>query len=148
MMLNRNRFNRVTHCQPVVIFALCLAGLPSLTLAADAANPIGAGQLVTTALSLVFVIGAIMALAWLFSRMQNGRSGSAGIIRVVATQPIGAKERILVVDVAGQQMVLGMTSSGIRKLCDLSEPVDVKTPIEVGERFAARLKTALQGGAR
>lgn len=148
MTLTRHRNTHAIVSRTGLLAILLCAAPISSALAADAANPIGAGQLVTTALSLVLVIAAIMTLAWLFSRLQNGRSGSAGIIQVVATQPIGAKERILVVDVAGQQMVLGMTGSGIRKLCDLKEPVAVKAPVEVGGRFAALLKTALQGGTQ
>lgn len=98
--------------------------------------------------SMVAVIGAILLLAWLYKRSQSYRSGSTSIISIIAAQSLGPKEKILVVDVAGEQLVLGMTATQVSTLHVLTEPVvsEQGTPAIAG--FASRLRTALRGDAQ
>ena len=97
--------------------------------------------------SMVAVIGAIFLLAWIYKRSQSYRAGGTGVINIVAAQSLGPKEKILVVEVAGEQLVLGMTASQVSTLHVLNEPItsDQGTPVITG--FASRLRAALRGVA-
>lgn len=87
-------------------------------LAAPAAAPEfnAAGELVRVVLSLVGIIGLILAAGWLTRRMQR-RPGAAGRrIRCVETFAVGARDRLLLLDADGKRLLIGMGPSGMRTL--------------------------------
>lgn len=124
---------------------------PTAALAAGAgsgaSSVVGAREIVNTGLSLALIVAAIMALAWAYAKFQGGRS-SGGVIEIVAAQPLGAKERIVVVAIGGEQMVVGVTAAGISKLKDLERPVEVQKLATLRSGFGERLRLAMKGAAR
>jgi flagellar protein FliO/FliZ len=106
--------------------------------------------LAQVALSLLVVIAAIVACGWLYRRTQGLRGGpGGGVFRVVASQPLGPRERIVVVEIGGKQLVLGLTASQVSTLHVFDEPVVARTPGGQGNErggagFAARLRAAMQ----
>lgn len=117
--------------------------------AASSSAVVGAREIANTGFSLLLVVSAIVSLAWIYSRLQGGRARNSGIIQVLATQPLGAKERVMLVDVAGQHLVIGVTASQIQTLHILDQPIAVEAEAAVNdEGFAARLKGMLPGVAR
>jgi flagellar protein FliO/FliZ len=82
-----------------------------------------AGSLVQVTLSLVLVLAAVFAAAWLTRRLKTlGRFGS-GPIEVIADVSLGAKERAVLVQVGGQQLLLGVAPGRVSTLHVLDEPV-------------------------
>lgn len=75
-----------------------------------------------TLLALVAVIGLILGLAWLVRRTSHGSSIPDGL-RSVANLSLGAKERIMVVAVGDEQLLLGITANGIHLLHKLPQPL-------------------------
>nr|WP_246429139.1 flagellar biosynthetic protein FliO [Pseudoxanthomonas broegbernensis] len=78
-------------------------------------------------LALLLVLGLILGLAWLLRRLPGGLRTAEGL-RVVGSLPLGAKERLVVVEVGGRQLLLGVTSAGISLLHDLPEPLPPAEP--------------------
>lgn len=110
----------------VIVFGLCLsspvrAQTVSEASEKQAASSFQAGTATTgiedVAFSLAIVLILIFALAWLVKRFAPG-VGKMGNkhITVLSTMTLGNKERLMLVDVAGTQMVLGVSSSGIECL--------------------------------
>ena len=129
--------------------------LPVVAQAAEAGgSSLGAGavvgprEIINTGLSLLLIVAAIMALAWVYTRLQGGRARNGGVIRIVAAQPLGAKERVMLVDVAGQHLLIGVTASQIRTLHVLDEPVQASAPAAESSGFAEKLRGIVQGAAR
>lgn len=91
---------------------------------AQATGPMASGtQLLSVLFSLFFVLGLILVLAWVLRRFgQGGFSGQQGM-KVVASLSLGTRERLLVVDIQGQQLLLGVTPQQIRTLHVFDEPV-------------------------
>jgi flagellar protein FliO/FliZ len=90
-----------------------------------AATP-GAGSLVQVTLSLVLVLGAVFAAAWVMRRLRTfGRFGS-GPIEIVADVAIGARERAVLVQVGGKQLLLGVAPGRVSTLHVLDEPVHIE----------------------
>ena len=96
--------------------------------AAKAATPVGqhvasAPGLFGAFFTLLLVLGLIIGLGWLLKRMPGGAFRPAEGLKVVASINVGAKERVVVVDVNGQQLLLGITAGGISTLHQLPEPL-------------------------
>ncbi|MFK8029925.1 MAG: flagellar biosynthetic protein FliO [Gammaproteobacteria bacterium] len=81
------------------------------------------GSLIEVTLNLGLVLAAIVLLAWIFKRVQGMDQPSAGQLRVTASLPLGPKERILVVQVGQQQILVGASSAGISTLHVLDTPI-------------------------
>lgn len=76
-------------------------------------------------LSLLMVLGLIVVSALVLKRFNIVQQGN-GQIKVLSSVPLGAKERLVVVQVGEKQMVLGVTSQQITHIETLSEPLAVE----------------------
>jgi flagellar protein FliO/FliZ len=95
-----------------------------------AAPPSAASTLGGTLFALALVLGLIFGLAWLARRMP-GLAGMRGNgLRVIASTPLGARERLVVVEVGEQQLLLGTGASGTRLLHVLEAPLPVEAPAQ------------------
>lgn len=85
--------------------------------------PSPAGAVGGTVFALLFVVGLILALAWLARRMPGVAGSSNRALRVVASLSLGPREKVVVVDVGGQQLLLGVGAGGTRALHTLATPL-------------------------
>ena len=99
------------------------------------------------ALGLLIVVAAIVAVGWVMRRLYPGAMSASQQMKVIAALPLGPRERLLLVDVAGTQLLLGVTAQQINQLHLFSEPV-VLPPTPVAGDFALRLRDALGGAKR
>lgn len=105
---------------------------------------LGGGDILGVGVSMFIVIGVIVVLGWLYSRSRFNAGGSSGVINVVASHALGPKERLLVVEVADQQLLVGMTATGVRTLHVFEKPVCIAENTGHPAGFASRLRTAFQ----
>lgn len=82
--------------------------------AADA-GPDFAGSLGQTLFGLAIVIGLLLASLWLLKRLSAPRGAAAGL-KVLGAVAVGPRERVVLVEIAGQVLVLGVTASNVRTL--------------------------------
>lgn len=101
-------------------------------------------SLLNLALGLVLILLLIFALAWLARRMGQGGMLTNSHIKVMAAMPLGTRERLLVVDVGGQQLLLGITATQINTLHVFSEPVIDKNQAMGHSEFGKKLIAILQ----
>ncbi|MCO5400282.1 flagellar biosynthetic protein FliO [Ralstonia soli] len=81
---------------------------------------------------LFVVLAMIVAAGWLLRRLQHRAGmGPAGpgrrrgqVISVVAQQMLGAREKVVVVDVEGTWLVLGVTQQHVQTLHTLPRPAE------------------------
>ena len=134
---------------PTIMTLIAILLAPQFAFAAEspaglpAAPGIGGGDILSLGLSLIIVVGVIIALGWFYSRSRFVSGGGADLITIVATRPLGPKERLMIVEVADQQLLIGMTSTGASTLHVLEKPVEVSARTPVAGNFANRLKSAL-----
>ncbi len=111
---------------------------------AAAAAPSPLASLVQVILGLAVVLGAIVGVAWLFRRLSGGMMGAAGRLRVVGGAMVGQKERVVIVELEGEWLVLGVTASQVNLLSKMPRPEGADlAPPEPAEPFARWLKAAL-----
>lgn len=138
---------------------MCGVAGSALTLAAssafgsapkDAVTPvIGAGDVIEMLLGLVMVIASVVVVGWLYARSRRFQQGGEQVISVLAAQSLGPKERIVLVEVGGKQIVVGMTAAQVQTLHVFDEPAVDKIPAAAATSpFSNRLRSALRGFAR
>ncbi len=96
-----------------------------------ASPPSAAGSIGGTLFALALVLGLIFGLAWLARRMPGmaGLRGNSGL-RVVRSLALGARERLVVVEVGGTQLLLGTGAAGTRLLHTLETPLHDDAPAQ------------------
>ncbi|WP_390904121.1 flagellar biosynthetic protein FliO [Shewanella phaeophyticola] len=85
---------------------------------------------------LIVVLALIFVLAYIVKRLKLVPS-NGGVIKSLAVTPIGQREKVVLIEVNGQQYLLGVTSQQISLIDKLDTQVDVQT-----SSFASRLKQA------
>lgn len=94
---------------------------------------------------LLFGLAAVLALLfaslWLLKRLSAPRGEAAGLLRIVAGTAVGARERVVVVDVGGTWLVLGVAPGRVSALAELPRGTipEAPKPAEGGD-FPARLR--------
>jgi flagellar protein FliO/FliZ len=92
-----------------------LTVLSSLLIAdtALAAPGVAMGDLSGVILSLVLVIGFIFAAAWVVRRMPMGIGKGNGPLKVLAALPLGPKERLVLVEARGEELLIAVSPAGV-----------------------------------
>ena len=104
-----------------------------------------AGQLTQLVLGLLLVLGIIFVLAWLLRRMQQAGPGVKGrqVIELIGSRALGPRDRLVLVQVGSEQILLGLTPGTITPLHVLKEPVQVSSGEQATPEFAQRLMELL-----
>lgn len=93
-------------------------------------------------LTLVGVIGFIFALAWMAKRFGGLSAMGMRDLKVVAAMPVGTREKVAIIDVKGQQFLIGITAQNINHLHTFAEPAISEQEKRSGE-FAQKLASIM-----
>ena len=129
-----------------LFLALPLSALAAEPVAQVAAAPaVGSvgGQLTQLVLGLLLVIGLIFVLAWLMRRVQRIGPGNGQVIELVGSRALGPRDRLVLVQVGEEQILLGITPGRITPLHVLKTPVNVAQTQAATPEFAQRLMELL-----
>jgi len=126
---------------PLALLALPLwAAEPLSASNATAANTGLEHSLSKMLLGLLLVIGLILFLGWLVRRLQLIPRQTGQVIQLVASQSLGPRDRLVLVQVGNQQILLGLSPGQITPLHVLAEPVSIPEVAPVAPpEFAQRL---------
>ncbi len=136
----------------LALFPLLAIAGGELVNSADAtaqAGVLNTGSAIRLILGLFVVLFLIIASGWLFKRFGRWQGGYTDQLKVVGALAVGARERIVLVQVGEQQLLIGIAPGNIRTLHVLDEPLP---PVDLGgmgkpiaEKFAAVLKKQRNG---
>lgn len=79
-------------------------------------GPSSQSQLLKVMLALSGVLALILGLAWVFKQFVQPMAQSAQKIQVLSSLSLGGKEKLVLTEVNGQQILLGVTAHGISAL--------------------------------
>ncbi|WP_018953888.1 flagellar biosynthetic protein FliO [Thioalkalivibrio sulfidiphilus] len=133
----------------LAVSALCL---PATVLAEGAGSPLaggGAAYLAQLVVGLIIVLAAIVVLAFFMRRITGVQSRLGSEFRVVSGISLGARERMLLVQVGDKQLLVGVAPGRVQTLHVLDEPIATelpKAPSASESPFASRLRAALNRG--
>lgn len=121
-----------------------LGAWPALAATTTTANPPPSTGLLQWLVSCFLVIGLILLLAWLLKKSRLVPAMAQNQLRVISALPLGNREKLLVVKVGEQQVLLGMTPTSINLLCQLETPLAEQAATVP---FAAQLAKLMKPGA-
>lgn len=117
------------------LLALLLAAGPALAETAPASVATGglpAGDLTSAAIRMVLGLAVVLALlgatAWVSRRFRVGAGMRGGLIEVVSGLSLGARERVVLIRVGGDQVLVGVSPSGMRTLHVLNQDPNDRQP--------------------
>lgn len=113
------------------------APAPSIDLASSATKVLG---------SLFFVIALIVILFKLGRRAKLPFFGGEGIVRRIATEPIGPNQFINIVEIGGRILVLGSSEKNLQMLCELSGDALDRVRLAGSTHAATRSETRVRDG--
>ena len=94
-------------------------------------------------LGLLLVVGLIFALAWLLRRVQRVGPGNGQVIEMIGSRALGPRDRLVLVQVGEEQILLGITPGRITPLHVLKTPVQTTQSQPATPEFAQRLMELL-----
>ncbi|MFC0253130.1 flagellar biosynthetic protein FliO [Massilia consociata] len=77
------------------------------------------GSLLQTILALVLVLGLLLGLAWFMKRFGPRAMGASANVKLVGALSIGGRERIMVVEVGDQWIVVGASPGRVNALATM-----------------------------
>ncbi len=114
------------------LFFFILSFLFTRSSFAEAVTPIVGSQVsgnmnaLSMIISLMMVLGVIVGGAFLLKRFNLVQNSSSGL-KIITSLSLSTKEKLVVVQVGEQQLLLGVTSQQINLLETLTEPLVVKS---------------------
>lgn len=98
-----------------IVQSVALCGACMTAHAASAAAAVGS-ELFTVAASLCVVVAAIFGCAWLAKRFGGVARLTTQRIRTVAATSVGTRERVVLIEVNGVQLLLGVAPGSVRAI--------------------------------
>jgi flagellar protein FliO/FliZ len=80
-------------------------------------------------LSLLLVVGFIVAAAWVVRRMPLGLGRGNGPLKVLAALPLGPRERLVLIEARGEELLIAVSPAGVFNVGAARgrAPVDART---------------------
>lgn len=138
----------------LLLLPACLASL-SVTAAEQqsrqqgplASSPVGVGEFVQMFFGLLVVIVVIVAMAWAIRRMGYVQTRISGALKVLGSISLGQRERVVLMQVGEQQLLVGVAPGQIRTLLVLEENISVESiPSAMAQGgFAHKLQAMMKG---
>ena len=115
------------------------------------ADPASGAYLAQLVIGLIIVLFCIIVLAWLAKRFNQFKSSSTGVLQILGGVSMGARERVVLVQVGSSQLLLGVSPGGINTLHVLTQDIansDTSTDTNVSpqpsqETFSEKLSSIL-----
>lgn len=96
--------------------------------------------------NLLLVVAAIVFAAWLVARLRRQLPGASDDLRVIASLALGHRDRIVVLAVGDEQIVVGIGAQGMVRLHELNTPL-ANTAESGPATFLTKLRQARDGTA-
>jgi flagellar protein FliO/FliZ len=108
---------RCTARSAAGVMAACMALTAN---AAETVPPTSSGSLLQVLVGLVVVLGLMAAAAWTLKRFGAAKSAGGTTVRIVGGVSVGNRERVLVVEVADQWIVVGVAPGRVNALATMA----------------------------
>ncbi|WP_230414414.1 flagellar biosynthetic protein FliO [Collimonas silvisoli] len=105
----------------------------------------GASGLLQAASGLAIVLALIFLCAWVARRLGLQKYNSSRLVKVIASTSIGQRERVVVVEIGGTWLALGVTPGQIQSLHSMPAQEITEDPaLQIGHSaFAQKLRESL-----
>ena len=127
---------------------LLAALIPTVGHAGDtavAAAPTSPAGMLQVMIGLILVLGVLVVIAWGVKKIGGGKPVGSRAIHIVGGINVGNRERILVVEVANEWIVVGVTATSITALSTMpkQEGVTLLPATPIAKNFSAWLQQTI-----
>ena len=125
---------------PALTLALLALGFCGTAHAAEQTNVVF--DLFKVLLGLIIVLAAMAGVLWLIKRSGLGPAQGGGVIKVVGGVSVGNRERVLVLEVADQWIVVGVAPGQVTSIANLPRQEQIAPEVTTlpANQFASWLK--------
>jgi flagellar protein FliO/FliZ len=131
---------------PAALTCAALTCFGAAAFAADQPAAASAGGLLQVLLGLVVVLGLMAGAAWLLKRLGVAKSAAGAPVRIVGGVSVSNREKIMVVEVGDQWIVVGVAPGRVSALSTMPRqeiaPAGDAAPIT--NNFSAWLKQTIE----
>lgn len=106
-------------------------------------SEIGVRNYVQMLFGLFAIVAFIFAVAWLIKRLGTLNPNHSSHLKIIAGISVGQREKIVVVQVMGEQLLVGITQTNIQLLNKLEKPIPEQGSPSLGG-FQEKLQTAMK----
>ncbi len=108
--------------------------------------PSSAGSLLQVIFGLLVVLGLLAGALWVLKRVGGGRLAGGSVVKIVGGVSVGNRERVMVIEVADQWIVIGVAPGQVSKLADMprQEQQQGSAAIPGAPNFSAWLKQTIE----
>lgn len=109
-------------------------------------EPMSGGYLMQLVLGLVVVVLCIIALAWFAKKMNSFQSVTDDSLKMISAMSMGTRERIVLLQVGEEQILVGVSPGRINKLHVLDKPIENVRGNQgsaTGKGFSDKFKTLM-----
>lgn len=134
----------------MIAFRFLIAALVLISPLALAESPtIGASgtYILQVFFGLAFVVALIFGMAWMLKRFGQGNLGNNQHMRIISCLSLGAREKIVLLEVGEQQMLVGVTPHQINALEVFGFPV-VREEVKDNTDFSRKLMEIMKRGVK
>lgn len=100
-------------------------------------------QVLQVGLYLGLIVGLIVVLGFVARRLSQNNFQSGGAMKIVSSLPLGMKEKLLLVQVGEQQILIGVTPTNISRIESFEGVVVEKESEGLGD-FRLKLQEIMQ----
>lgn len=108
-----------------------------------AVDPVSSSYLLKLVFAMVFILLLIFGLVWLMKKMQLTQHSQNGLIQIISAISVGQRDRIALIQVGEEQLLLGLTPGRIEKLHTLKSVVKVDMKKIDNESFGNKFNQLL-----
>jgi flagellar protein FliO/FliZ len=113
---------KMTGASLVFLMSFAPSGLAATATVASASPT---GSIFKVLFGLVAVLLVMAAITWALKRMMPGVSGQKSVIKVVGGVSVGTRERVVVLEVAGRWLVVGVAAGQVNAIADIEKGQEV-----------------------
>jgi flagellar protein FliO/FliZ len=103
----------------LLTFVVAFISSPSLAIAENVAPISPTGGVLKMIIGLVVVLAVMALITWLLKRMVPGVGNKQSVIKIVGGVSVGSRERVVVLEVSGRWIVVGVAAGQVSRLANL-----------------------------
>lgn len=117
-----------------------------------AIEPLSSTYLLKLTGGLILVVAVIFLVAWFVKKMNLTPQHHSGLIKVIAGLNVGSRERIMLLEIGEEQILVGLCPGRIEKLHTLAtplntDPVESNSSSSIQSKFSQLLSNAGKNGS-
>jgi len=111
-------------------------------------DPLSGTNVVQMVVGLFLVLILVFAIAWLLRRVGGVSLTGSGALKVIAGMSMGARDRVVLLQVGDEQLLVGISPGRIQTLHVLDNPIEIEQSAAGSTVFADKLTEVLRGGKK